>query len=151
MESAKKEETAPEKKTHPVSKGVKEKAPKPATSASQTSSQDAIDNYKNILSVNPSNANARCKLAEIYLQLGRVDDAVAEWDKASETFIFKGELDKGINLCEKILERKPADAKIRERLSKAILQKDYFKAIDSAISSYSDVYEKTPGTSTTGT
>jgi len=151
MESAKKEETAPEKKTHPVSKGAKEKAPKPATSASQTSSQDAIDNYKNILSVNPSNANARCKLAEIYLQLGRVDDAVAEWDKASETFIFKGELDKGINLCEKILERKPADAKVRERLSKAILQKDYFKAIDSAISSYSDVYEKTPGTSTTGT
>lgn len=151
MEDAKKEETAPEKKAPAASKETKKKPPQPSPSASQTSSQDAIDNYKNILSVNPSNANARCKLAEIYLQLGRVDDAVAEWDKASETFIFKGELDKGINLCEKILERKPADAKIRERLSKAILQKDYFKAIDSAISSYSDVYEKTPGGSTTGT
>jgi len=45
-------------------------------------------------------------------------------------------------LCEKILELKPKDAKIRDRLSKAILQRDSFKAIESAISAYTDSYEK---------
>jgi hypothetical protein len=95
--------------------------------------------------MNPSNATVRCKLAEIYIQLNQVDDALAEWDKASETFIFKGELDKGIMLCEKILKKRPSDAKARERLSRAMLQKDYFKAIDSAISSYTDSSKKPPG------
>lgn len=127
-----------------------QEAAEPAPQYTQPSSQDAIDNYKNILSVNPSNANVRCKLAEIYIQLNRVDDALAEWEKASETFIFKGELDKGIMLCEKILKKRPSDAKAREHLSKAMLQKDYFKAIDSAISSYTDSSERPPGVEPSG-
>jgi|GEM_PF-737222 len=129
---------------------VPQESAEPAPQFTQISSQDAIDNYKNILSVNPSNANVRCKLAEIYIQLNRLDDALAEWEKASETFIFKGELDKGIMLCEKILSKKPSDAKARERLSRAMLQKDYFKAIDSAISSYADSAERPPGDKPSG-
>lgn len=108
----------------------------------ESSYQEAIENYKNVLSVNPSNANIRCKLAEMYMKRGQKKDAIEEWDKASETFIIKGELDKGVSLCEKILELKPKDAKIRDRLSKAILQQDSFKAIESAISAYTDSYEK---------
>jgi tetratricopeptide (TPR) repeat protein len=112
------------------------------TASRKTSLQETIDNYKNILSVNPSNANVRCKLAEAYIQLDKTDDAIHEWDKASETFIFKGELDKGIALCEKVLELKPTEGNIRDRLSKALLQKDSFKAIESAISAYTDTFEK---------
>lgn len=119
---------------------------KPEPSESHVSSmQEAMENYQNILDVNPSNANIRCKLAEIYIQMDREKDALSEWEKASETFILKGELNKGIDLCEKILEREPSNAKIRERLSKAILQRDSFKAIESAISAFTDTFE--PGLS----
>ncbi|HPB29895.1 MAG TPA: tetratricopeptide repeat protein [Candidatus Sumerlaeota bacterium] len=126
----------------PAATAAKPESPR-EPSATQTSSyQDTIDNYKNILSVNPSNANIRCKLAEIYMQMGKNEEAMNEWDKASETFIFKGELDKGITLCEKILEHRPSDAAVRERLSRAILQKDSFKAIESAISAFTDTFDK---------
>ncbi|MBN1901704.1 tetratricopeptide repeat protein [Candidatus Sumerlaeota bacterium] len=124
------------------------KKPVERPSLPEVSYQSAIDNYKNILSMNPANANIRCKLAEIYSKTGKMDEAVDEWDKASETFILKGELDKGISLCEKILEIKPKHAVSRDRLSKAILQRDSFKAIESAISSYADSQDKAPGENT---
>jgi tetratricopeptide (TPR) repeat protein len=114
----------------------------------EVSYQAAVENYKNILSVNPANANIRCKLAEIFSQMGKTNEAIEEWDKASETFILKGELEKGISLCDKILEIKPNHAIIRDRLSKAILQRDSFKAIESAISSYTDSQDKQPGDNT---
>lgn len=124
-------------------KPQKEKLPSP-----EVSIQAAVENYKNILSVNPANANIRCKLAEIYFQMEKIDDAIKEWDKASETFILKGELEKGISLSDKILEIKPNHAITRDRLSKAILQRDSFKAIESAISSYTDSKDEQPGDNT---
>jgi len=130
------EEEAPE----PASEEEKPEEKTSEIDYSEESYQEAVENYKSILSVNPSNANVRCKLAEIYLQLEQVEEAVGELDKASETFIFKGELDKGIALCEKIIELDPSLAAIRDRLSKAILQRDSFKAIESAISAFTDTY-----------
>jgi len=134
-----------QKKKSGSKKAKKQEKKESEPSATQLSYEEAIENYKNILSVNPSNANIRCKIAEIYFQTERVEEAMEEWDKASETFIFKGELDKGINLCERILEINQADAKIRDRLSRAILQKDSFKAIESAISAYTDTYYEKNG------
>ncbi len=95
--------------------------------------QDAIKNYKAILELNPENAIARCKLADIFDQLNQPNEAYAQRSQAAQVLINKGELDKGIDLCEKQLQVNPNDAEIRQILNNAVLQRDSFKAIESAI------------------
>ena len=75
----------------------------------------------------------RSKLAELLEQQGQEDEAYAEWEKVSESLVAKGELSKAIEVCEKLLKIRPADGKIRDRLSKSIFKRDSFKVLDSAI------------------
>jgi tetratricopeptide (TPR) repeat protein len=104
--------------------------------------EEIAENYVNILQMNPSNVSVRCKLADIYRRMGRADDAFEQRDTASEILLQKGELDRGIALCEELLKERPTDKRIRERLSKAVVRRGSFKALESAISSYGDVIDK---------
>jgi len=90
-------------------------------------------NYLDILQVNPQNANVRLKLADIYEQIGKSAEALAQLIQASEIFFQKSELNMCVSVCERILKKDPTDARVRERLSKAVLKRDAFKALESAI------------------
>jgi tetratricopeptide (TPR) repeat protein len=90
-------------------------------------------NYLDILQVNPQNANVRLKLADIYEQIGKTAEALAELVQASEIFFQKSELNMCVSVCERILKKDPTDGRVRERLSKAVLKRDAFKALESAI------------------
>lgn len=103
------------------------------TGVDEDSLQDAIKNYLAILELNPQNVSARCKLADLYDQQGRSEEAYEQFSQAARIFISKGELDKGIELCQNLLKRNPVDVEIRNLLNNAILQRDSFKAIESAI------------------
>jgi hypothetical protein len=93
----------------------------------------------------------RLKLADLYDQMDRAQDALQQLLKASEIFFQKSELGMCVSTCERILERDPANAKVRERLSRAILKRDAFKALESAIHfsdqshTESDARKKNPG------
>jgi tetratricopeptide (TPR) repeat protein len=95
--------------------------------------QEAIDNYKAILELNPQNARAHCQIADIYSQMGNKEEAYKLRASAARIFIEKGELEKGIEICEELMKEKPSDAEVRSILNKASLQRDSFKAIESAI------------------
>ncbi len=113
--------------------------------------EQVVANYQDILQVNPQNANVRLKLADLYDQMDRGQDALKQLLKASEIFFQKSELSMCVSTCERILERDPANAKVRERLSRAILKRDAFKALESAIHfsdqshTESDARKKNPG------
>ncbi len=106
--------------------------------------KDTINNYLAILELNPQNALARCKLAEIYEQLGKPEEAYKQLATAAKIFIDKGELQRGIEICQKLLHRNPADVEIRKILNRAELQRSSFKAIESAIE-YIDKKRKNSG------
>jgi len=92
-----------------------------------------VANYQDILQVNPQNANVRLKLADLYEQMGREEDAMNELVRASEIFFQKSELAMCITVCERVLAKDSSCGKVRERLSKAVLKRDAFKALESAI------------------
>ncbi len=105
----------------------------PALQEEEAGLEQVIANYRDILQVNPQNATVRLKLADIYEQMGRRDDVIHELIKASEIFFQKSELNMCVSVCERILGMEPANVKVRERLSKAVLKRDAFKALESAI------------------
>ena len=90
----------------------------------------AIENYQNILKMNPRNAAAHLKLAGLYRQQQNESRALQHLDLASELFLARGELSKVVETCEQSLALKPNNAAIRERLAKAILQRDSLEAIE---------------------
>jgi tetratricopeptide (TPR) repeat protein len=110
--------------------------------AKESTLDEIAENYMNILQMSPSNVSVRCKLADIYKRMGRADDAFEQLDMASEILLQKGEIDRGIALCEELLKERPTDKVIRERLSKAVVQRGSFKALESAISAYGDLLDK---------
>ena len=98
--------------------------------------ETTIKNYIRILEINPNNAATRLQLADIYLDKDQQDKAIFELELAARTFLDRGELEKGIEVCEKILEINPNHQNIRNTLSKSILRRDSMKAIESAIDAY---------------
>lgn len=95
--------------------------------------EQVVANYQDILQVNAQNANVRLKLADLYDQMGRQKESIKELVKASEIFFQKSELNMCVTVCERILSKDPSNGKVRERLSKAVLKRDAFKALESAI------------------
>jgi len=126
--------------------GRREQAPSPPKiekgppdSADEKILREAIENYREILKSKPENAMVRTRMADLLFQLGRVDEALEEWDTASRIFYEHGELEPAIRLCEKILEIDPGRAGVRDRLSRSTLKKDSMAAIESAIESLEDL------------
>ena len=104
-----------------------------AKASAQTSLQKTIQACKNLLRINPNNAAVRAKLADAYDQMGQADEARQEWDAASAAYLEMGELQQCIEICELLLRRNPQDSHTHERLSRAVLQRDSLRVIDSAI------------------
>jgi tetratricopeptide (TPR) repeat protein len=98
-----------------------------------------VDNYAQILKVNPENAMVRMRMADLLFRLGESENAIKEWDQASAQFFELGDWQSVIRLCEKILELDPSRVPVRDRLSRASLKKDSLAAIESAIESLEDL------------
>ena len=92
-----------------------------------------IRNYENVLRLNPNNPTAHVKLAELFEQIGDLARADSEWALAAESLFSMGNLDQCIAISERYLERHPEDACFRERLARALLQRDSLRAIDKAL------------------
>ncbi len=90
-------------------------------------------NYRQILSINPQNANVRIKLADVLDQLGNHDESIEQLMQATDILFQKGDMNTCIQVCERILETKPTDQKTRLRLRQAYNKRDAFKALESAI------------------
>jgi tetratricopeptide (TPR) repeat protein len=95
--------------------------------------EQVIQNYRDILGANPQNANVRVKLADLYEQTGRTDEAIEELIAASETHFQKGELSPCVALCERILKVRPTEQRVRLRMKQALTKRDAMKALESAI------------------
>ncbi|MDX1972106.1 MAG: hypothetical protein SFY68_06195 [Candidatus Sumerlaeia bacterium] len=101
-----------------------------------------IQNYQDILSINPQNANVRVKLAHHYLQLEDKQKALKEYAEARDLYFNKGEIATCIEVCEKMLELHPTDQRTRLVLKQSLNKRDAFKALESAII-YSDTNDDT--------
>ncbi|MBX3728262.1 MAG: tetratricopeptide repeat protein [Candidatus Sumerlaeia bacterium] len=95
--------------------------------------EQVVQNYRDILGANPQNANVRVKLADLYEQTGRMDEAIEELIAASETHFQKGELNPCVALCERILKVRPTEQRVRLRMKQALTKRDAMKALESAI------------------
>lgn len=92
-----------------------------------------VSNYQDILAVNTQNANVRVKLADVLEQMGRVPEMLDQLSIAAESYFQRGDLPSSIQCCERYLKLNPGDGKVRKRLNEAILKRDAFKALESAI------------------
>jgi tetratricopeptide (TPR) repeat protein len=101
-----------------------------------------IQNYQDILSINPQNANVRVKLAHHYLQMDDKQKALKEYAEARDLYFNKGEIATCIEVCEKMLELHPTDQRTRLVLKQSLNKRDAFKALESAII-YSDTNDDT--------
>ena len=105
--------------------------PEPPIAPDTKDIAEIIQNYNRILRINPSNTTIRIQLAELYDAGGREDDACQHWFEAGETLIQSGDINRGIEVLEQLLRRRPSDARVRAHLNKAVLKRDAFSAIDS--------------------
>jgi predicted Zn-dependent protease len=92
-----------------------------------------VQNYQDILTINPQNANVKVKLANLHLQLNEKEKALKELVEARDLYFNKGEIATCIEVCEKILELNPTDQRTRLQLKQTINKRDAFKALESAI------------------
>ncbi|MEO8376219.1 MAG: tetratricopeptide repeat protein, partial [Candidatus Sumerlaeota bacterium] len=92
-----------------------------------------VNNYQDILSVNPQNAAVRLKLADVHEQIGQISSMLHQLSLASEIFFNKNELSPCVAACERFLRINPGDQRVRKRMNDAILKRDAYKAIESAL------------------
>ncbi|CAN5426661.1 hypothetical protein BH09SUM1_BH09SUM1_04090 [soil metagenome] len=92
-----------------------------------------VTNYRDILAVNSQNSSVRVKLADVLEQMGRFPEMLNELALASETQFSKGELAQCAHVCERYLVHAPNDQRIRKRLNEAVVKRDAFRALESAI------------------
>ncbi len=142
-------ELAPEReKAAAVAKPTPAAARQPARAAAEAASarpaasaqvDKAIKNYEKILKLNPENPGVRVKLAELLEKSGRQAEADEHYATSANDFLNRGELTRAIDLYQRLVERHPEDARLRERLSRAILKRDSLRALGS-------IMEGSPGT-----
>ena len=92
-----------------------------------------VANYRDILAVNAQNANVRVRLADVLEQMGRIPEMLDQLSQAADSFFQRGDLAASIQCCERYLKVSPGDGRMRKRLNEAILKRDAFKALESAI------------------
>jgi tetratricopeptide (TPR) repeat protein len=92
-----------------------------------------IRNYENVLKLNAKNPTANAKLAELLERIGDQEQADAHWRHAAAQFLEKGEIERCIEIGEKLERRHPEDSRIREILSSARVHRDSLRAIDGAL------------------
>ncbi|MBI1784400.1 tetratricopeptide repeat protein [Candidatus Sumerlaeota bacterium] len=124
---------------HPgaVAKGMNAAVPQtppPAPEPAETSGpqlEKEIRKYENILKLNPENPAVRAQLAERIARTGRMKEADEHWAQAANDFMNRGDFDRCIQIYEDLVSRHPDEARLRERLSRAILKRESLNAIGS--------------------
>lgn len=79
--------------------------------------QDALPYLEQACDVNPRDEITRCKLAALYLELNRKDDAYREYLNAAESYAVRGELDKTLSIYNILIMLQPGAVKARKELA----------------------------------
>jgi len=78
---------------------------------------EALPYLEQATDLNPRHEITRCKLAALYLELGRKDDAYREYLSAAESYAVRGELDKTLSIYNILIMLQPGAVKARKELS----------------------------------
>ncbi len=79
--------------------------------------QEALPYLEQATDLNPRDEITRCKLAALYLELERKDDAYREYLNAAESYAVRGELDKTLSIYNILIMLQPGAVKARKELS----------------------------------
>ncbi|MCC6545716.1 hypothetical protein IT570_01000 [Candidatus Sumerlaeota bacterium] len=79
--------------------------------------QDALPYLEQACDFNPRDEITRCKLAALYLELNRKDDAYREYLQAAESYAIRGELDKTLSIYNILIMLQPGAVKARKELA----------------------------------
>lgn len=78
---------------------------------------DALPYLEQACDFNPRDEVTRCKLAALYLELERKDDAYREYLSAAESYAVRGELDKTLSIYNILIMLQPGAVKARKELA----------------------------------
>ncbi len=78
---------------------------------------EALPYLEQASDLNPRDEITRCKLAALYLELNRKDDAYREYLNAAESYAVRGELDKTLSIYNILIMLQPGAVKARKELS----------------------------------
>lgn len=78
---------------------------------------DALPYLEQACDLDPKNEVTRCKLAALYLELNRKDDAYREYLQAAESYAVRGELEKTLAIYNILIMLQPGAVKARKELS----------------------------------
>lgn len=78
---------------------------------------DALPYLEQACDLDPRNEVTRCKLAALYLELNRKDDAYREYLQAAESYAVRGELEKTLAIYNILIMLQPGAVKARKELS----------------------------------
>ena len=78
---------------------------------------EALPYLEQACDFNPRDEVTRCKLAALYLELERKDDAYREYLNAAESYAVRGELDKTLSIYNILIMLQPGAVKARKELS----------------------------------
>lgn len=84
-----------------------------------------IESFEKILKLNPENPAVRVKLAELIGEAGRAEESDMHWARAATDFFKRREYNPGIEILEGLVSRNPDNARLRKRLSRAILKRQF--------------------------
>ncbi len=79
--------------------------------------QEALPYLEQACDLDPRNEVTRCKLAALYLELNRKDDAYREYLQAAESYAVRGELEKTLAIYNILIMLQPGAVKARKELS----------------------------------
>jgi tetratricopeptide (TPR) repeat protein len=79
--------------------------------------QEALPYLEQACDFNPRDEVTRCKLAALYLELERKDDAYREYLNAAESYAVRGELDKTLSIYNILIMLQPGAVKARKELA----------------------------------
>ncbi|OQA16485.1 MAG: tetratricopeptide repeat protein [bacterium ADurb.Bin363] len=85
----------------------------------------AMDMAQNVIGAEPTHITAREKLIEVYHKKGLGEKAIVECQNLSEIFLKKNDVDKAIELYEKILEIEPKYYEIHFKLAELYEKKGF--------------------------
>lgn len=78
---------------------------------------EALPYLEQATDLNPRDEITRCKLAALYLELNRKDDAYREYLNAAESYAVRGELDKTLSIYNILIMLQPGAVKARKELA----------------------------------
>jgi len=79
--------------------------------------EEALPYLEQAVQLDPRNEITRSKLAALYLELNRKDDAFREYMLAAESYAVRGELDKTLSIYNILIILQPGAVKARKELS----------------------------------